>query len=104
VFEKNGLCAHEFIIDIRPFKHLNITAKDVAKRLIDFSFHAPTVSFPIAETIMIEPTESEDIEEIDRYAEALIQIRKEIQLIEDGVYTKEDNPLINSPHTENDII
>jgi hypothetical protein len=98
---KNGTCAHEFIIDLRPFKQTaGIEAEDVAKRLMDYNFHAPTLSFPVAGTIMIEPTESEDKAELDRFCDALLQIRKEIKAIEDGLSDKLDNPLKNAPHTQ----
>ncbi len=98
---KNGTCAHEFIIDLRPFKtSAGIEAEDVAKRLIDFGFHAPTVSFPVAGTIMIEPTESEDKAELDRFCDALIAIYEEIKSIEKGELDKTDNPLKNAPHTQ----
>ncbi len=97
----NGTCAHEFIVDLRPFKKTaNIEAEDVAKRLMDYGFHAPTMSFPVAGTIMIEPTESEDKAELDRYCEALISIRNEIKAIEEGKDDKEDNVLKNAPHTQ----
>ena len=98
---KNGTCAHEFIIDLRPFKaSAGIEAEDVAKRLIDYGFHAPTVSFPVAGTIMIEPTESEDKGELDRFCDALIAIHDEIKAIEKGTLDKVDNPLKNAPHTQ----
>ena len=98
---KNGTCAHEFIIDLRPFKATaGIEAEDVAKRLIDYGFHAPTMSFPVAGTIMIEPTESEDKAELDRFCDALISIHDEIIAIEKGVSDKIDNPLKNAPHTQ----
>ena len=98
---KNGTCAHEFIIDLRPFKaSAGIEAEDVAKRLIDFGFHAPTMSFPVAGTIMIEPTESEDKAELDRFCDALIAIHEEIKAIENGDLDKTDNPLKNAPHTQ----
>jgi glycine dehydrogenase len=98
---KNGTCAHEFIIDLRPFKATaGIEAEDVAKRLIDFGFHAPTMSFPVAGTIMIEPTESEDKAELDRFCDALIAIHEEIKAIENGELDKTDNPLKNAPHTQ----
>ncbi|MEY3208343.1 MAG: hypothetical protein RL064_374 [Bacteroidota bacterium] len=101
---KNGTCAHEFIIDLRPFKaSAGIEAEDVAKRLIDYGFHAPTVSFPVAGTIMIEPTESEDKAELDRFCDALIGIHEEITAIENGHLDKLDNPLKNAPHTQNVI-
>ena len=98
---KNGTCAHEFIIDLRPFKATaGIEAEDVAKRLIDYGFHAPTMSFPVAGTIMIEPTESEDKAELDRFCDALISIHDEIMAIEKGLSDKLDNPLKNAPHTQ----
>ena len=98
---KNGTCAHEFIIDLRPFKaSAGIEAEDVAKRLIDYGFHAPTMSFPVAGTIMIEPTESEDKGELDRFCDALIGIYNEIKAIERGDFDKLDNPLKNAPHTQ----
>ena len=98
---KNGTCAHEFIIDLRPFKaSAGIEAEDVAKRLIDYGFHAPTVSFPVAGTIMIEPTESEDKAELDRFCDALLSIHDEITAIEKGLSDKLDNPLKNAPHTQ----
>ena len=102
---KNGTCAHEFIIDLRPFKQsAGIEAEDVAKRLMDYNFHAPTLSFPVAGTIMIEPTESEDKAELDRFCDALLQIRKEIKAIEEGFSDKLDNPLKNAPHTQASVI
>ena len=95
-----GRVAHEFIIDLREFKKsADVTAEDVAKRLIDYGFHAPTISFPVAGTIMIEPTESESMQELDRFCEALLQIREEIQDIESGKADQENNVLKNSPHT-----
>jgi glycine dehydrogenase len=98
---KNGFCAHEFIIDLRPFKQsAGIEAEDVAKRLIDYGFHAPTMSFPVPGTIMIEPTESEDKAELDRFCDALISIREEIAAIENGTADKTDNALKNAPHTQ----
>jgi glycine dehydrogenase len=97
----NGTCAHEFIIDLRPFKNsAGIEAEDVAKRLMDYNFHAPTLSFPVPGTIMIEPTESEDKAELDRFCDALISIRNEIAAIENGNLSKTDNPLKNAPHTQ----
>ncbi|HRO45523.1 aminomethyl-transferring glycine dehydrogenase [Agriterribacter sp.] len=96
----NGTCAHEFIVDLRPFKTSSgVEAEDVAKRLMDYGFHAPTMSFPVAGTIMIEPTESEDKAELDRFCEALISIHHEIKAIESGKISKTDNPLKNAPHT-----
>jgi glycine dehydrogenase len=101
---KNGTCAHEFIIDLRPFKQTaGIEAEDVAKRLIDYGFHAPTMSFPVAGTIMIEPTESEDMAELDRFCDALLAIHTEIVAIESGRFDKVDNPLKNAPHTQHVI-
>ncbi len=98
---KKGTCAHEFIVDLRPFKQsVGIEAEDVAKRLIDYGFHAPTMSFPVAGTIMIEPTESEDKGELDRFCDALIAIYEEIKAIEDGKADKIDNALKNAPHTQ----
>ncbi|HTN06385.1 aminomethyl-transferring glycine dehydrogenase [Agriterribacter sp.] len=100
----NGTCAHEFIVDLRPFKTSSgIEAEDVAKRLMDYGFHAPTMSFPVAGTIMIEPTESEDKAELDRFCEALISIYHEIKAIESGAAGKTDNPLKNAPHTMHTI-
>ena len=96
----NGTCAHEFIVDLRPFKlTTGIEAEDVAKRLIDYGFHAPTMSFPVPGTIMIEPTESEDKAELDRFCDALISIYEEIKEIENGESDRTDNALKNSPHT-----
>ena len=97
---RNGLVAHECILDLRPLeKATGVTAEDVAKRLIDFGFHAPTLSFPVAGTLMVEPTESESLHELDRFIDAMIQIREEIRAIEDGRLDREDNPLKNAPHT-----
>ena len=96
----NGECAHEFIVDLRPFKKTaEIEAEDVAKRLIDYGFHAPTMSFPVPGTIMIEPTESEDKAELDRFCYALLSIREEIRAVEEGKSDIKDNPLKNAPHT-----
>ena len=97
---RNGLVAHECILDLRPLKDsTGISAEDVAKRLIDFGFHAPTLSFPVAGTLMVEPTESESQHELDRFIDAMIEIREEIRAIEDGRLDREDNPLKNAPHT-----
>ncbi|ADV28001.1 glycine dehydrogenase [Pseudoxanthomonas suwonensis 11-1] len=97
---RNGLVAHECILDIRPLeKTTGIGAEDIAKRLIDFGFHAPTLSFPVAGTLMVEPTESESQHELDRFIDAMIQIRDEIRAIEDGRLDREDNPLRHAPHT-----
>merc|ERR1711965_306033 len=88
---KNGNVAHECIIDIRPIKEkTGISEEDIAKRLIDYGFHAPTMSWPVAGTIMIEPTESEDLEEINKFCNALIKIKKEINFVEEGKFDKED--------------
>lgn len=101
---KHGTCAHEFIVDLRPFKtSCGIEAEDIAKRLIDYGFHAPTMSFPVAGTIMIEPTESEDKAELDRFCEALISIHAEIKSIESGTAHATDNPLKNAPHTQSEV-
>jgi glycine dehydrogenase len=97
----NGYCAHEFIVELRPFKtSAGIEAEDVAKRLMDYGFHAPTLSFPVPGTIMIEPTESEDKAELDRFCEALISIHQEIKAIEEGRSDKTDNPMKHAPHTQ----
>jgi len=97
---RNGLVAHECILDLRPLKDATgISAEDVAKRLIDFGFHAPTLSFPVAGTLMVEPTESESLHELDRFIDAMIEIRNEIRAIEDGRLDREDNPLKHAPHT-----
>lgn len=102
---KNNTVAHEMILDCREFKKTaDVEVADMAKRLIDFGFHAPTVSFPVAGTLMIEPTESEDKEELDRFCDAMIQIREEIREIEQGKYDKVNNLLKNSPHTADCII
>ena len=96
---KNNTCAHEFIVDLRPFKNIGIEAEDIAKRLMDYGFHAPTLSFPVAGTIMIEPTESESKAELDRFCDALINIHEEINAIETGAADRTDNVLKNSPHS-----
>ncbi|WP_249677317.1 aminomethyl-transferring glycine dehydrogenase [Pseudomonas abieticivorans] len=101
----NGLVAHECILDLRPLKETSgISVDDVAKRLIDFGFHAPTMSFPVAGTLMIEPTESESKEELDRFINAMIQIREEIRAVEAGTLDKDDNPLKNAPHTAAELV
>jgi glycine dehydrogenase len=95
-----GLVAHEFIVDLRALKRgSGVTEEDVAKRLIDYGFHAPTVSFPVPGTLMIEPTESESKEELDRFCHALVSIRGEIDEIAVGIMDREDNALKNAPHT-----
>jgi glycine dehydrogenase len=97
---KNGRCAHEFILDCRNFKNtVDIEVSDIAKRLMDYGYHAPTVSFPVAGTLMIEPTESESKDELDRFCDAMIAIRNEIKQLEEGKADKNDNMLKNSPHT-----
>lgn len=97
---KNNLVAHECILDIRPIKDdTGISVDDIAKRLIDYGFHAPTMSFPVAGTLMIEPTESESKAELDRFCEAMIAIRSEIDQVKDATWSLSDNPLVNSPHT-----
>ncbi len=102
---QNDMVAHECIIDIRPFKQSSgISEEDIAKRLMDYGFHAPTMSFPVPGTLMIEPTESESLEELDRFIDAMVKIRGEIQRIETGAFDSENNPLKNAPHTINDIV
>ena len=96
---EKGRAAHELILDLRGFKKYNVSAEDVAKRLMDYGFHAPTLSFPVAGTIMIEPTESEDKAELDRFCDALLQIRAEIEEIANGTADQKDNVLVNAPHT-----
>ncbi|MCE2880568.1 MAG: aminomethyl-transferring glycine dehydrogenase, partial [Comamonadaceae bacterium] len=96
----NGCVAHECILDLRHFKDTcGVMAEDVAKRLMDYGFHAPTLSFPVANTLMVEPTESETLEELDRFIDAMIAIRQEIAQIENGIWPQDDNPLKNAPHT-----
>ncbi|MDZ4186826.1 MAG: aminotransferase class V-fold PLP-dependent enzyme, partial [Hydrogenophaga sp.] len=96
----NGHVAHECILDLRHFKETSgVMAEDVAKRLMDYGFHAPTLSFPVVNTLMVEPTESETLEELDRFIDAMIAIREEIRLIENGAWPQGDNPLKNAPHT-----
>jgi glycine dehydrogenase len=95
-----GLVAHECILDLRPIKETSgIGVEDVAKRLIDYGFHAPTMSFPVAGTLMVEPTESEPQVELDRFCDAMIAIREEIRAVEDGRLDRADNPLRHAPHT-----
>ena len=101
---QNGLVAHECIIDVRSFKDsANIEVEDIAKRLIDYGFHAPTMSWPVAGTLMIEPTESESKDEIDRFCDAMINIKREIQDIENGDLDITDNMLKNAPHTAEEV-
>jgi glycine dehydrogenase len=94
-----GRVAHECILDTRVLKASYITAEDICKRLIDYGFHAPTVSFPVPGTIMVEPTESEDLAELDRFCEAMESIADEAALVADGHWPVDDNPLVNAPHT-----
>jgi glycine dehydrogenase len=97
---QGGLVAHECIIDLRPItRETGVTVEDVAKRLVDYGFHAPTMSFPVAGTLMIEPTESENLAELDRFCAAMIAIREEVARVESGAYDPQDNPLRNAPHT-----
>ena len=97
---QNGLVAHECILDLRPItKETGVTVEDVAKRLIDYGLHAPTMSFPVAGTLMVEPTESEDLGEIERFCEAMMHIRGEIERVAAGEWPADDNPLVNAPHT-----
>jgi glycine dehydrogenase len=101
----NGRVAHECIIDIRPLKAAaGIDESDIAKRLMDYGFHAPTMSFPVAGTLMIEPTESEPKEELDRFCDAMIAIREEIRKVQEGVWPSDNNPLVNAPHTLDDLV
>jgi glycine dehydrogenase len=96
----NGLVAHECILDLRDItKESGVTVDDVAKRLIDFGFHAPTMSFPVAGTLMVEPTESESLYELDRFIEAMKAIKAEINKVQQGIWSVEDNPLHHAPHT-----
>ncbi len=100
-----GLVAHECILDLRPLTaRSGITVEDVAKRLIDYGFHAPTMSFPVAGTLMVEPTESEDLGELDRFVDAMLAIRGEIQAVIDGTWPASDNPLVNAPHTAASLV
>ena len=102
---KNNFVGHELIFDLREFRQsANIEVEDIAKRLMDYSYHAPTVSFPVPGTIMVEPTESESKAELDRFIEAMISIRNEIKEVEEGTADKEDNVLKKSPHTAPDLI
>jgi glycine dehydrogenase len=102
--DANGYVAHEFIVDCREFeKTAGVKIEDIAKRLMDYGFHGPTMSWPVAGTLMIEPTESEGQDELDRFCEAMISIRAEIQAIQDGTMDREDNPLTNAPHTMQQI-
>ncbi|ELA9421843.1 aminomethyl-transferring glycine dehydrogenase [Vibrio parahaemolyticus] len=101
---KNGRVAHECIIDIRPLKEeTGISEEDIAKRLMDYGFHAPTMSFPVAGTLMVEPTESEDLAELNRFCDAMIAIREEMEKVKNGEWPLENNPLVNAPHTQVDL-
>ncbi|MGL4564320.1 MAG: glycine dehydrogenase (aminomethyl-transferring), partial [Halioglobus sp.] len=101
---KTGNVAHECILDIRPIKEASgVTEEDVAKRLVDYGFHAPTMSFPVAGTLMVEPTESESLQELDRFCDAMIAIREEISAVQEGRLDAQDNPLVNAPHTLADV-
>lgn len=102
---ETGRVAHECILDLRPMtKESGITAEDVAKRLIDYGFHAPTLSFPVAGTLMVEPTESESIHELDRFCEAMLAIRAEVDEVVSGRFSADDNPLVNAPHVAQDLV
>lgn len=102
---ENGFCAHEMILDTRPFKvSAGVEAEDIAKRLMDYGFHAPTLSFPVAGTLMVEPTESESLSELDRFCDTLLAIRNEIAEIESGSADKADNVLKNAPHTAGEVV
>jgi glycine dehydrogenase len=101
----NGLVAHECILDLRPLKEATgVSNDDVAKRLIDYGFHAPTMSFPVAGTLMVEPTESEDLPELDRFIDAMIAIKLEAHEVAAGTWPADDNPLHNAPHTARSVI
>ena len=98
------MVAHECIVDIRPItKATGVTVDDVAKRLVDYGFHAPTMSFPVVGTLMIEPTESESLNELDRFCDAMLAIRGEIDRVERGEWPADDNPLCNAPHTATEV-
>jgi glycine dehydrogenase len=102
---KGGGVAHECILDLRPLKDSSgVSAEDVAKRLIDYGFHAPTLSFPVPGTLMVEPTESEPLAELDRFCDAMIAIRREIAQVESGAWPQHDNPLKNAPHTAESLL
>jgi glycine dehydrogenase len=101
---KNGTVAHEMILDCRDFKKAGIEATDIAKRLMDYGYHAPTVAFPVAGTLMVEPTESESKAELDKFVSAMVSIRKEISEVELGLADAEDNVLHNAPHTSRMVV
>jgi glycine dehydrogenase len=101
----HGRVAHECILDIRPLtKATGVTVDDIAKRLVDHGFHAPTISFPVAGTLMVEPTESETLAELDRFCAAMLAIRAEIEQVADGTWSIDDSPLRNAPHTAEDLL
>ncbi|MFY9592395.1 MAG: glycine dehydrogenase (aminomethyl-transferring), partial [Bacteroidales bacterium] len=98
---ETGRCAHEMILDLRKFReNYGVEAGDIARRLMDYGFHAPTLSFPVHETLMVEPTESESKQELDRFIEAMKAIKMECEAIKNGEFDKDDNPLKNAPHTQ----
>jgi glycine dehydrogenase len=101
---RGGRCAHECILDVRPFEAAGISVEDVAKRLIDNGFHAPTMSWPVAGTLMVEPTESETKAELDRFCDAMLAIREEIRAVEEGRIDAANNPLKHAPHTVEDLV
>lgn len=101
---QNGFVAHECILDLRRFKEIGVEVEDIAKRLMDYGFHAPTVSWPVAGTLMVEPTESESRAELDRFCDAMIAIRDEIRKVEEGEWKRDNNPLKNAPHTALDVV
>ena len=102
---ENGHVAHECILDLRGLKDTSgVMAEDVAKRLMDYGFHAPTLSFPVPNTLMVEPTESETLEELDRFIDAMIAIREEIRLVENGSWPQDNNPLKHAPHTADSLL
>jgi glycine dehydrogenase len=101
----SGRVAHECILDLRPMtKESGVTAEDVAKRLADYGFHSPTLSFPVAGTLMVEPTESESLKELDRFCDAMISIKGEAEKVRSGEWPRDDNPLANAPHTAEDLV
>ena len=102
---RSGLVAHECILDLRGFKAASgVSVDDIAKRLMDYGFHAPTVSWPVSGTVMVEPTESESKAEIDRFCDAMISIREEVRKVERGEWPKDDNPLKHAPHTAESVV
>src|SRR4051812_49461110 len=102
---EGGLVAHECILDVRGItKATGVTVDDVAKRLVDYGFHAPTMSFPVAGTLMVEPTESEDLQELDRFCDAMIAIRAQIDRVRSGEWSRDANPLVGAPHTAASLV